>query len=305
MTMEFSLMTEPHLGGTYDQQLEAAKWVESEGLVSFARCDHYLSGGDPTPSSTDAFAVLAGLARETSKIRLCVLVTPITFRHPAVIVKNATTIDEMSRGRLDLGIGTGWMELEHEAFGIPFPEWPERWSQFEEALDYLDAAFGPDPASFEGTHYSLHADVKPKPTGIRTVIGGSGAQRTPTLAGTRADEYNFFLCPADEARAKIAVMRDAAADRQVEATVMGPALVGADDAAYVERLGRAAARRGVSPEDLEKRYVDNGLLVGTPDRVAETVAALSEAGVQRIYVQWLDLDDLGGMRETMTVVRDG
>jgi len=100
-------------------------------------------------------------------------------------------------------------------------------------------------------------------------------------------------------------MRDAAADRQVEATVMGPALVGADDAAYVERLGRAAARRGVSSEDLEKRYVDNGLLVGTPDRVAETVAALREAGVQRIYVQWLDLDDLGGMRETMTVVRDG
>lgn len=303
--MEFSLMTEPHLGGTYDQQLEAARWVESEGLVSFARCDHYLSGGDPAPSATDAFAVLAGLARETSQIRLCVLVTPITFRHPAVIVKNATTIDEMSGGRLDLGIGTGWMDLEHEAFGIPFPEWPERWSRFEEALDYLDAAFGGDPASFDGTHYSLHADVKPKPTGIRTVIGGSGAQRTPTLAGTRADEYNLFMCPADEARAKIAVMREAAADRGVEATVMGPALVGADDDAYTKRLGRAAARRGVSPEDMEKRYVDNGLLVGTPDRVAETVGALADAGVQRIYVQWLDLDDLEGMRETMTVVRDG
>jgi alkanesulfonate monooxygenase SsuD/methylene tetrahydromethanopterin reductase-like flavin-dependent oxidoreductase (luciferase family) len=303
--MEFSLMTEPHLGGTYDQQLEAAQWVENEGLVSFARCDHYLSGGDPTPPATDAFAVLAGLARETSKIRLCVLVTPITFRHPAVIVKNATTIDEMSGGRLDLGIGTGWMELEHEAFGMPFPEWPERWSRFEEALDYIDAALGPDPADFDGTHYSLHADVKPKPTGIRTVIGGSGAQRTPTLAGTRADEYNFFLCPAEQARAKIAVMRDAAAGRRVEATVMGPALVGADDGAFTERLGRAAAKRGVSPADMEKRYVDNGLLVGTPDRVAETVASLGEAGVERIYVQWLDLDDLDGMRETMTVVRDG
>jgi len=303
--MEFSLMTEPHLGGTYEQQLEAALWVEDEGLVSFARCDHYLSGGEPTPSATDAFAVLAGLARETARIRLCVLVTPITFRHPAVIVKNATTIDEMSGGRLDLGIGTGWMDVEHEAFGIPFPDWPERWSRFEEALDYLDAAFGPGPAAFEGTHYSLNADVKPKPTGIRTIIGGSGARRTPTLAGSRADEYNFFMCPADEARAKIAVMRQAAGDRPVEATVMGPALVGVDEAAYRERLGRAASRRGVSPEEMEKRYVDNGLLVGTADRVGERVAALAEAGVQRIYVQWLDLSDLDGMRETMTVVRDG
>jgi alkanesulfonate monooxygenase SsuD/methylene tetrahydromethanopterin reductase-like flavin-dependent oxidoreductase (luciferase family) len=303
--MEFSLMTEPHLGGTYDQQLEAAQWAESEGLVSFARCDHYLSGSDPTPPTTDAFAVLAGLARETADIRLCVLVTPITFRHPAVIVKNATTIDEMSGGRLDLGIGTGWMDLEHEAFGIPFPDWPERWSRFEEALDYLDAAFGESPARFDGSHYSLHADVKPKPTGIRTVIGGSGKRRTPTLAGTRADEYNFFMCPADEARAKIAVMRQAAGDRPVEATVMGPAMVGADETAFRERLGRAASKRGVSPDDLERRYADNGLLVGTADRAAETVAALAGAGVERIYVQWLDLSDLDGMRETMTVVRSG
>ena len=191
--MDFSLMTEPHLGGTYKQQLEAARWAESEALTSFARCDHYLSGADPTPAATDAFAVLAGLARETSDIRLCVLVTPITFRHPAVIVKNATTIDEMSGGRLDLGIGTGWMELEHEAFGIPFPDWGERFDRLEEALDYVDAAFGPDPAVFEGDHYSLYADVQPKPTGIRTIVGGSGKRRTPTLAGHRADEYNFFL----------------------------------------------------------------------------------------------------------------
>jgi alkanesulfonate monooxygenase SsuD/methylene tetrahydromethanopterin reductase-like flavin-dependent oxidoreductase (luciferase family) len=297
-------MTEPHLGGTYQQQLEAARWAESEGLVSFARCDHYLSSTIPTPESTDAFAVLAGLARETTTIRLCVLVTPITFRHPAVIAKNAATLDQMSGGRLDLGVGTGWMDLEHEAFGIPFPDWPERWSRFQEALDYLDAAFGNGRAVYDGEFYAIDADVRPKPAGIRTIIGGSGGRRTPTLAGTRADEYNLFLCPTEEARAKIAVMREAAGDRPVEATVMGPALVGRTDAAYRDRLGAAAARRGVPPEDLEKRYLDNGLLVGTPDRVAETVAALEEAGVDRIYVQWLDLDDLDGMRETVSVVRD-
>ncbi len=301
--MKFSLMTEPHLGGTYDQQLEAARWSESEGLASFARCDHYLSGGDPTPDATDAFAVLAGLARETTDIRLCVLVTPITFRHPAVIVKNAATIDQMSGGRLDLGVGTGWMELEHTALGMPFPDWPERWSRFEEALDYIDAAFGDGQGSFEGEHYSLDADVKPNPTGIRTIIGGSGPKRTPTLAGTRADEYNFFLCPPDEARDKVAVMREAAGDRSVEATVMGPALVGRTDSDYRERLSKAAAGRDLSPEDYEERFVERGYIVGTPDRARESAAALEEAGVERIYVQWLDLSDLDGMRETVSIVR--
>ena len=303
--MEFSLMTEPHLGGSYDQQLAAARWAEEEGLVSFARCDHYLSSSDPTPDATDAFAVLAGLARETSTVRLCVLVTPITFRHPAVIVKNATTIDQMSGGRLDLGIGTGWMELEHHALGIPFPDWGERWSRFEEALDYLDAAFGGGHASFQGEHYSLDADVKPKPTGIRTIIGGGGKKRTPTLAGARADEYNTFICLPEAAKERITVMREAARDRAVEATVMGPALVGRTDAEYQERLSRAAAKRDMSPGDLEMRYADNGIILGTPDRVAESVAALEDAGVERIYVQWLDLEDLDGMKETVAIVRGG
>ncbi len=301
--MRFSLMTEPHLGGTYDQQLEAARWSESEGLASFARCDHYLSDGDPTPEATDAFAVLAGLARDTNAVRLCVLVTPITFRHPAVIVKNAVTIDQMSGGRLDLGIGTGWMELEHTALGLPFPDWPERWSRFEESLDYLDAAFGDGHGTFDGEHYSLDADVKPKPTGIRTIIGGSGPKRTPTLAGTRADEYNFFLCPPDEAREKVAVMREAAGDRSVESTVMGPALVGRTDDDYRERLAKAAAGRDLSPEDYEQRFTERGYIVGTPDRARETVAALEEAGVERIYVQWLDLSDPDGMKETVSIVR--
>lgn len=301
--MQFSLMTEPHLGGTYDQQLAAAQWAETEGLVSFARCDHYLSGRQPTPDATDAFAVLAGIARETSDIRLCVLVTPITFRHPAVIAKNAATIDQMSGGRFDLGVGTGWMDLEHEALGIPFPDWPERWERFEEALDYLDVAFGSEPGIHDGKHYSLDADVKPTPTGLRTIIGGSGKKRTPTLAGTRADEYNFFICPVDEAREKIEVMRAAAGDRKVEATVMGPALVGASDAVYRERLVKAAATRDISPEDLEQRFADAGIPVGTPDRVTETISALEDAGVQRYYVQWLDLSDQHAMKDTVEIVR--
>lgn len=303
--MQFSLMTEPHLGGTYHQQLAAARWAEAEGLASFARCDHYLSGGDPTPEATDAFAVVSGLARDTENIRLCILVSPITFRHPAVIAKSAATIDQMSGGRLDLGVGTGWMELEHKALGIPFPERAERWERFEEALAYLDAAFADGHGLFQGEHYRLDADVKPKPTGIRLVIGGSGARRTPALAGKRADEYNMFICPPEEARAKVEAMREAAGGRQVEATAMGGALVGRTDAQYRERLEKRAAARGISPDELEQRLVTNGFPVGTPDRVAETVARLEEAGVERIYVQWLDLDDFEGMTDTVEIVRGG
>jgi alkanesulfonate monooxygenase SsuD/methylene tetrahydromethanopterin reductase-like flavin-dependent oxidoreductase (luciferase family) len=296
--MKYSLMTEPHMGGTYQQQLEAAKWAESSGLVSFARCDHYLSNRDPVPDATDAFAVLAGLARETDTIRLCVLVSPITFRHPAVIAKNAATIDQMSGGRFDLGVGTGWMEHEHEAFGIPFPDSSERWDRFEEALEYLAAAFGDGRSTFSGKHYSLDAEVKPKPTGIRVVLGGSGKQRTPTLAGEVADEYNMFTCPPDEARSKIAVMRQAAGVRTVEATVMGPVLVGRTESEYRERLAAAAGSRGITPDQLEKRWSEAGLVVGTSAQAAERIAALEEAGVERMYVQWIDLDDLEGMRQT-------
>ena len=300
--MKYSLMTEPHMGGTYGQQLEVAKWAESSGLVSFARCDHYLSNRDPVPDATDAFAVLAGLSRETSSIRLCVLVSPITFRHPAVIAKNAATIDQMSDGRFDLGVGTGWMDHEHEAFGIPFPDSSERWDRFEEALGYLQAAFGEGRSSFSGEYYSLDAEVKPKPTGLRLVLGGSGPHRTPTLAGTVADEYNFFTCPPDEARAKIEVMRNAAGNRQVEATVMGPVLVGRDESEYRDRLAKSASARDITPDELEKRWTNAGLVVGAGDQVAEQIAALEEAGVERMYVQWIDFDDLDGMKQSIEVL---
>ena len=131
--MEFGVMTEPQLGMTYDDQLDVARFAERIGLDVFARSDHYGFPGFEDPHATDAFASLAGLARETDRIGLCVLVSPVTFRHPAVIAKSAATIDEMSKGRLILGVGTGWMEEEHAQFGLPFPEWGERFARLEEA----------------------------------------------------------------------------------------------------------------------------------------------------------------------------
>lgn len=301
--MKYSIMTEPQLGGTYDELLEAALLAESEGMYSFARSDHLAWDRVRSPEATDAFATLAGLARDTTTIRLCLLVTPITFRHPAVIAKNAATIDQMSDGRLDLGIGTGWNQVEHEALGIPFPDSAERWARLEEALDYLDAAFGDGPGRVEGTFYSLDLDVMPKPTGIRMIIGGSGPKRTPRLAGARADEYNFFVCPPDEARAKIAVMRAAAGDRKVEATMMGPITVAGSDGELAERLVAAAGRRDITRDELITRWEEAGVIFGTPSQVRDKISAFEDAGVERIYLQWLDLSNRDGLLEMVELVR--
>lgn len=296
-------MTEPQIGGTYDELLALARWSEDNGLYSFARSDHYYSAQRPAPDATDAFATLAGLARDTDRIRLAVLVSPVTFRHPAVIAKSAATIDQMSGGRLDLGVGTGWMEEEHLAFGLPFPPRSERFARLEEAVDYLTAAFAPDHGFFEGDHYRLDAEVNPKPTGIRIILGGQGPTRTPRLAGEKADEYNCFGKPADEVAARIEVMRKAAGDREVTATVMGPTLVGRSDREYRERLEVAAKTRGVSTEKLEERFDEMGLPIGPPARAKETLDALAEAGVERYYVQWLAPGDVDGFAVTIEALR--
>jgi alkanesulfonate monooxygenase SsuD/methylene tetrahydromethanopterin reductase-like flavin-dependent oxidoreductase (luciferase family) len=296
-------MTEPQIGGTYDQLLRAARFAEDQDLVSFARSDHLAWDRDRSPEATDAFATLAGLARETTTIRLCVLVTPITFRHPAIIAKNAATIDQMSGGRFDLGVGTGWNEFEHRALGIPFPDWSERWDRLSETLDYLHAAFGDGEGHVEGSHYSLDLDVSPKPVGLRLIIGGSGPSRTPTLAALHADEYNFFVCPPAEAEAKIRTMRDAAAGRKVTATMMGPVTVAGSDGELAERLVAAAGRRQITSEDLISRWEQAGVIFGTQSQVREKIAAFEEAGVERIYLQWLDLADFDGMARMLELVR--
>ena len=307
--MDYALMTEPQLGGTYEQQLTAARWAEQAGLVAFARSDHYYSSREPRPDATDAFTVLAGLARDTERIRLCVLVSPITFRHPAVLAKMAATIDQMSAGRLDLGVGTGWMDLEHDAFGLPFPAWGERFGRLEEALLYLAAAFADGPQSFAGRYFELDAEVHPKPvTAIPIIVGGQGPNRTPRLAGTFADEYNHFVADPSELAPKIARVRRAAlqAGRDPEKltmSVMGPVLVGIDDADYRRRLEAAAAARNDEPEELERRWASHGIPLGPPSRVAETLAGLEEAGITKFYVQHLDLADLTDLDQTFRVLR--
>ena len=208
--MQLGLMTEPQLGGTYDELLGLARWSEANGLDCFARADHYLDGSDSKPT-TDALTTLAGLARDTDTIQLVVLVTPLTFRHPAIIAKSAATIDQMSAGRLGLGIGAGWMHGEHDAFGIELPEVWERFSRLFEVLAYVRSAFT-SAEGFRGRHYELQPiDVLPRPERpIPIIVGGSGPRKTPMYAGRFADEYNMFACGRATLERRVAVMREAA-----------------------------------------------------------------------------------------------
>ncbi len=289
--MQFSFMTEPQAGGTYDDLLRLARWAESVGFDSFARSDHYLNMDESVPA-TDALTTLAGLGRDTSTINLTVLVTPLTFRHPGVLAKTAATIDQMSGGRLELGVGTGWMEPEHERFGIELPDLWERFSRLYETLAYLHSCFGSKNEGFAGRHYSLEPmDVLPKATGdLPIIVGGGGPKKTPSIAGRFADEYNMFTTDAESLRARLDVMSAAAvnAGRDPEAiriSFVGYPVMGDDEADYRDRLAARAASRDMETGEYEAMLEARNLPHGTAEQVAEQFAAYARNGVDRYYVQ--------------------
>lgn len=283
-------MTEPQMGGSYEQLVTLARWAEETGLDAFARSDHYLDDERSVPA-TDALASLAGLARDTTSIQLVVLVTPLTFRHPAVIAKTAATIDEMSAGRLGLGIGTGWMQSEHRAFGMDLHSLGERFDRFEETLEYVRASFS-GAGGFTGRHYALEAiEVLPRPVGrLPIIVGGGGMRRTPTLAGRFADEYNMFACEPDVFERRVAVMRDAAVDAgrnpdDIAVSIATNTLVAPTEAAFDELIAAKAARKRMSPSEYRSHLRSRNLLHGTPDEAADGIDRLRRMGVSRVYLQ--------------------
>ena len=309
--MELGLMTEPQMGMTYDELRRAARLAESLGLAVFARSDHLAFPRVTEPHATEAFATLAGLARETERIHLMVLVSPITFRHPAVIAKAAATIDEMSGGRFVLGLGTGWMEEEHAAFGLPFPPWEERYARLEETLRYLRAALGKDPGGFQGKHYRL-ADqpVRPLPTGpLPLVVGGRGARRTPRLAGRLADEYNLTALPAADLPPRIAAARAAAAaagrgpDEPV-ISIMASAVTGPDHASFRRNLETVAAADpfGRDPATIEALLRERGEPVGPAPEAREAMARLAAMGISRFYLQHTGPFEPGFLTDTFSAL---
>ncbi len=288
--MDLRIFTEPQQGATYDDLLAVARCAEDAGYDAFFRSDHYLAmGGDGLPGPTDAWLTLAGLARETSRIRLGTLVTAATFRLPGVLAISVAQVDQMSGGRVELGLGTGWYDDEHTAYGIPFPPLGERFDRFEEQLQVITGLWGSaGPFSFSGEHYQLiDSPALPKPVQKRIplIIGGGGAKRTPRLAATYADEFNLPFTSLEGTIAQFGRVREACAltGRSLVLSAAQVVCVGRDEAA----LARRAAALGRSVDELRT----NGL-AGTPAEVVDKLGRFAEAGATRMYLQVMDLSDL-------------
>jgi len=290
VTVQLRVFTEPQQGASYDELLRVAKATEDLGFDAFFRSDHYLAmSPDGGVGSTDAWVTLAGLARETSRIRLGTLVTPVTFRHPGVLAISVAQVDQMSGGRVELGLGTGWFEGEHTAYGIPFPPLGERYERLEEQLQVMRGLWSDGPFSFDGRHYQLgEGPALPKPRqrpGPPIVMGGFGPRRTPRLAAAYADEYNAPFRTLDDTAAAFERLR-AACDvtgRSVLLSAAQTIAVGKDDAQARHR----ASVLGIDPDRLR----ESGLC-GTPAEVVDKLGRLADAGASRVYLQTLDLSDL-------------
>ncbi|GAA3486094.1 LLM class F420-dependent oxidoreductase [Streptomyces cremeus] len=292
--MDLRIFTEPQQGASYEKLLTVAKATEDLGFDAFFRSDHYLAMGsaDGLPGPTDAWITLAGLARETSRIRLGTLMTAGTFRLPGVLAIQVAQVDQMSGGRVELGLGAGWFEEEHKAYGIPFPK--EKFGRLEEQLAIVTGLWQTEPGrtfTYDGTYYRLTdspALPKPAQAKVPVLIGGHGAVRTPRLAARYADEFNIPFASLDDTARQFGRVRAAAeeAGRKPGDLVYSNALVacvGRDDA----QVARRAAAIGREVEELKA----NGL-AGSPAEVVDRIGRFAEVGSSRVYLQMLDLDDL-------------
>ncbi len=297
MPMQLRIFTEPQQGASYDDQLAVAKKTEECGFDAFFRSDHFLAFGDRDglPGPTDSWITLAGLARETSRIRLGTLVSSATFRYPGVLAISVAQVDQMSGGRVELGLGAGWFEDEHKAYAIPFPDTGTRFDRLTEQLEIVTGLWS-TPAGetydFRGTHYCVtDSPGLPKPAQRPhppIIVGGAGRRRTPALAARYAAEFNAAFRGVEPSAEQFERVRAACSEhgRDPGTLVLSMAqtvCAGRDEA----ELKRRAAAIGRSPEEL----VANGL-GGSPAQIVDKLGRYAEAGATRAYLQVLDLSDL-------------
>lgn len=294
-------MIEGQEGVTWEAWKALASACEEHGYEGLFRSDHYLSvEGRPERGSLDAWTTLGALAAITSRIRLGTLVSPTSFRHPSVLAKSAATVDRISGGRVELGIGAGWHEAEHRAYGFPFTPMRTRMDVMAEQLEIVVRTFADAPFSFRGEHYEIEElDATPKPLQRPRppiVVGGRGGRRSLALAARWADEYNTFSASVDEIRQRRDAFAEAwaAAGRDADAlrfSAMVSVVVGADQAELRERLGRLAEWQGREPDEVVGSLHATGV-VGTIDQAAERLRELEAAGADRVMVRQLLHEDL-------------
>ena len=301
--MRVCLMLEGQEGVTWEEWVAAAQTAERLGFEAIFTSDHYFSvQGGRDRGSSDAWTNLAGLAAVTSTIRLGTLVSPITFREPAVLAKAAVTVDRISGGRVDLGMGAGWWEEEHRTHGFPFPPVAERFDRLEEQLEIVHRLFTEDVVTFEGRHYRLEgAPFAPK--GVQRphppiIVGGDGGPRVARLVSRWADEFNTVSGPPASVRERIGRVRDRLdADGRDQSTLttslMTWCYVGATEAeafGRIERARRRAMRAGKFDDELTT--LRDECVVGSPARAIDRLREYEEAGVQRIMLNHELFDDL-------------
>jgi F420-dependent oxidoreductase-like protein len=291
--MDLRVFVEPQQGATYEDQVTVAKTSEQLGFDAFFRSDHYLSmgSGDGLPGPTDSWVTLGAIARETSRIRLGTMVTAATFRLPGPLAISVAQVDQMSGGRVELGIGTGWYDDEHRAYGIAFPDVVERFDRFAEQVEIIDGLWRTPPGatySFDGAHYKLsNSPALPKPVQSPRppiILGGAGKRRSAALAARFADEYNVGFNRSGT-KAVIERVRAAASGTGREPTysVANVLCVGRDEG----EIRRRAEVIGRDVDDLRENA-----FAGTPAEVVERIGEFAELGATRVYLQMLDMHDL-------------
>jgi F420-dependent oxidoreductase-like protein len=295
-----ALMIEGQEGVTWEQWCALADACEAHGVETLFRSDHYISQGNETGNiAHDAWTTLAGLAARTTKLRFGTLVSPATFRLPGLLANAAATVDHISGGRIELGLGAGWMEREHRAYGFPFPETSERLARFAEQLEIVHRLWTDDRVDFHGAYYTLeNAPAQPKPVQQPhppIFVGGSGTRGTAEPAARFADEYNTpFVSPEDFARIREKVAR--AADREgrtLRYSTMTGCLIGETRDDALERAQRLYGRVTREPDfDAWLAAFSQRAVVGSVDEIRERLDEYERAGCERVMLQHLLHDDL-------------
>jgi len=295
--LDVAIMIEGQDGLTWSRWQRIARAVEDLGFAGLHRSDHYTNTGPPDKASLELWVSLTWLASHTERIDFGPLVSPASFRHPSITARMAAAVDDLSGGRLILGLGAGWQQREHRMFGLDLLDVPARFDRFEEYLEVVTRLLQRDDrVSFEGEFYTLRDAIllpRPqRPSGPPILVGGNGPRRTLPLTARFADVWNGVYLTAERfaernARLDRLLVEEGRAPGDVRRTLMTQVVFGRDDAEVAAKL----AEKGRTAD--EER--DSGLIVGTASAIVDQLGALAEVGAERVMLQWLDQDDIDGL----------